>query len=223
MNPYFVGPPLQTKQTALQRTMMTHDQTHDSVTTDDVIEMQVDSIRVSFDGTRRVLVLIDLDGRRYLPMTLSDSVARKLAFALCGRACMRSLVSDLIANLWAWPDRQQDQLTVKRELAWQLPILIGARIRHVLVTTIVDGTFGAELLLQRGTHTYQVEAAPTKAITQAVCHHAPIYVRRAVLDQAGFQRDAANADQVQWSPRRKPFRKPRPALRLMRNRRRGRL
>lgn len=115
-------------------------------------------------GTPLVLLREQDEPHRVLPIFIGGREAVAIALALSGEEPPRPLTHDLLAALIESLD---------------------ARVDHVEVTEVREGTFVAELAV-RGPHDgVSLDSRPSDAIALAVLADAPLFVSEAVLDQAG--------------------------------------
>jgi RNA polymerase sigma factor (sigma-70 family) len=137
----------------------------------ELVELQVDSVKVSLLNQSRVLMLHEVGAERALPIWVGAWEGDAIALALAGRQPHRPMTHDL---------------------ALRLVESLGAQVRQVVVNTITENTYYAEITLVAGEQTYKVDARPSDAIALAVRVGAPVYAARAVIDQAGVPIEPAN-------------------------------
>jgi len=133
-----------------------------------MIRVTVDSIRVSLLTQNRVVVLREVDSRRYLPIFIGPFEADAIAIALQGLEPQRPMTHDLLKSVFGE---------------------LGASIRYILVSDIRDQTFFARIVVNQGSHTIEIDSRPSDAIALAVRSDVPIYVEPHVLEQAGTPLD----------------------------------
>ncbi len=134
-----------------------------------MVEVTVHSVRVSLITQNRVVVLMEVGGRRYLPIWIGPDVADAIAIQLQGVEMARPLTHDLLCS-------------VIRAL--------GAKVNCVLVNDIRDNTFYARIIFDVAGRYIEVDSRPSDAIALAVRVKCPIYVEDAVLEQAGLLQEA---------------------------------
>jgi uncharacterized protein len=139
----------------------------------ELVELQVDSVKVSLLNQSRVLMLREAGTARVLPIWVGAWEGNAIALALAGRQTHRPMTHDL---------------------ALRLVETLGAQVRQVVVNAITENTYYAEITLAAGEQIYQVDARPSDAIALAVRVGAPIYAARAVIDQAGVPIEPAASD-----------------------------
>jgi len=130
-----------------------------------VIEMVVDSIRVSVLGYQRVVVLKEKDQERYLLILVGSPEAGAIALALQGVTVARPLTHDLLKS-------------AVEEL--------GGRVRRIVVNDLIDNTFYALITVEQDGRRVEIDARPSDAIALALRVNAPIYVTEKVMDMAAI-------------------------------------
>ncbi|MGH9230515.1 MAG: bifunctional nuclease family protein [Acidimicrobiales bacterium] len=112
-----------------------------------------------------LVVLREQDApHRVLPIFIGGREAVAIALALSGQSPPRPLTHDLLAALIDGLD---------------------ARVDHVEVTEVRDGTFLAELAVAGPRGGVNLDSRPSDAIALALRVDAPVYASEAVLDEAG--------------------------------------
>jgi bifunctional DNase/RNase len=133
-----------------------------------MIEMTIDSIRVSLMNYQRVVILKEKVSDRYLPIWIGPSEADAIAVKLQGVSVPRPLTHDLLSSVI-------DSL--------------GARINYIIVSDLKNDTFYAKLIINVDGEQMEVDSRPSDALAMAVRVEAPIYVDESVLDKAGILLD----------------------------------
>ena len=133
-----------------------------------MIEMTVDSIRVSLMNYQRVVVLKEKATDRYLPIWIGASEADAIAVKLQSVNVPRPMTHDLMNTI-------VDSL--------------GASINSIVVSELKNDTFYAKTILNIDGEQMEVDSRPSDAIALAVRVEAPIYVEETVLDKAGILLD----------------------------------
>lgn len=129
-----------------------------------MIRVTVDSIRVSLLTQNRVVVLREVDSRRYLPIFIGPFEAEAIAVALQGLEPQRPMTHDLLKSVFTE---------------------LGASISYILVSDLRESTFYARIVVAQGTQTLEIDSRPSDAIALAVRTDVPIYVEPHVLEQGG--------------------------------------
>ena len=134
-----------------------------------VIELTIESIRVSLRNYQRVVILREKDADRYLPIWIGPAEADAIAVRLQEVAVARPLTHDLLTSLI-------EQL--------------GGTVRSVVVNDLTNDTFFARIQIERDGQVIEVDSRPSDAIAVAVRTKVPIYADESVLDRAGVQLNA---------------------------------
>ncbi len=133
-----------------------------------MIEMTIDSIRVSLMNYQRVVILKETGAGRYLPIWIGPAEADAIAVKLQGVNVPRPLTHDLLLLII-------DSL--------------GATIESIIVNDLKSDTFYAKILLNVDGGQIEIDSRPSDALALAVRAKVPIYVDEAVLDKAGILLD----------------------------------
>jgi bifunctional DNase/RNase len=133
-----------------------------------MIEMTIDSIRVSLMNYQRVVILKE-EADRYLPIWIGPSEADAIAVKLQGAQVPRPLTHDLLRSII-------DSL--------------GASIEYILVNDLKSDTFYAKIILNVDGEQLEIDSRPSDALALAVRTDAPVYADEAVLDKAGIMMDS---------------------------------
>jgi bifunctional DNase/RNase len=139
-----------------------------------MIEMELVGVRVELPANQPIVLLKERDGSRYLPIWIGAVEATAIAFALQGVETPRPLTHDLFIDVLE--SLQVDLVAVH-------------------VTALQDGTFYAELKLQRGEEDWSVSARPSDAIALASrLDEVPVFAASDVLDDAGLEIEPTDGD-----------------------------
>ena len=133
-----------------------------------MLEMSIESIRVSLMNYQRVVILKQKDADRYLPIWVGPAEADAIAVKLQDVSVPRPLTHDLL-------DSVIDSL--------------GGKVSHITVSDLQNDTFYAKIVLSVDSRTVEVDSRPSDAIALAVRTRVPIYADEAVLDRAGVLLD----------------------------------
>jgi len=142
-----------------------------------MIEVAIDSIRVSLMTQQRVVILKDLESDRYLPIWIGPCEAESITIELQGVAVARPLTHDLLKTV---------------------VVNLGGKVSHIIVNDLRNDTFYARILLSVNGRQMEIDARPSDAIALAVRARVSIYVAESVMDAASIvpeeDMDAERAD-----------------------------
>ncbi len=133
-----------------------------------MVEMTIDSIRVSLMNYQRVVMLKEKIAERYLPIWIGPAEADAIAVKLQGVTVSRPLTHDLLR-------------TVINTL--------GATINSIIVSDLKNDTFFAKVILNVDGEQMEIDSRPSDALALAVRAEVPIYAEETVLDKASILLD----------------------------------
>lgn len=131
----------------------------------DMVEVVIDSIRVSLMSQQRIVILREKNAERYLPIWIGVYEAEAITIALQEVEVARPLTHDLMTNLF----RQFD-----------------ARILRVEVVSLKEDTFFGNIVVEKDGQSLNIDSRPSDALAIAVRAHVPVLVARSVMDAAGI-------------------------------------
>lgn len=134
-----------------------------------MIEMAIDSIRVSLMNYQRVVILKEKSADRYLPIWIGPAEADAIAVKLQGANVPRPLTHDLLRSVI-------DSLE--------------ATVDYIVVNDLRSDTFFAKILLTTNGKQIEIDSRPSDALALAVRTDVPIYADESVLDKAGILLDS---------------------------------
>ena len=130
-----------------------------------MIEMTIDSIRMSLMNYQRVVILKEKDGERYLPIWIGPAEADSIALKLQDVKVPRPMTHDLLCSAIE---------------------ALGATVSSIIVNELRNDTFYARILLIVDGKDMEIDSRPSDAIALAVRVEVPIYADESVLDKAGI-------------------------------------
>jgi bifunctional DNase/RNase len=140
-----------------------------------MIEMAIDSIRVSLMNYQRVVILKEKLAERYLPIWIGPSEADAIAVKLQDVKVPRPLTHDLLGDVIG---------------------KLGASVNSIVITDLKNDTFFAKIILDVDGGTIEIDSRPSDALALAVRSGVPIMADEVVLDKAGIYLDQDNAKQL---------------------------
>ena len=133
-----------------------------------MIEMTIDSIRVSLMNYQRVVILKEKMAERYLPIWIGQAEADAIAVKLQGGSPPRPLTHDLLKDVIS---------------------TLGASVDSIIVNDLKNDTFYAKVMLKVDGGQLEVDSRPSDALALAVRTNVPIYADESVLDKASILLD----------------------------------
>ena len=133
-----------------------------------MIEMTIDSIRVSLMNYQRVVILKEKASDRYLPIWIGPAEAEAIAIKLQNVAVPRPLTHDLLSSAID---------------------TLGAVVNSIIVNDLKNDTFFAKVILDVDGKQVELDSRPSDALALAVRTGVPIFADESVLDKAGILLD----------------------------------
>jgi bifunctional DNase/RNase len=130
-----------------------------------MLEMTIESIRVSMLNYQRVVILKEKASERYLPIWIGPAEADAIAVKLQDVTVPRPLTHDLLGSVIS---------------------SLGASVNSIIVNDLRNDTFFAKIVLAVDGKQIEVDARPSDAIALAVRVKVPIFAEEAVLEKAGI-------------------------------------
>jgi uncharacterized protein len=139
-----------------------------------MVEVKVQSLGLDRSSNTPVVILQEQDGERILPIWIGPGEASAIAMELAGMKFSRPLTHDLFASV----------------------ILgLGGSLQRVMITKVVENTYFAELIIQRGSELISLDARPSDSIAIALRMQASIFTSDELLEHTSIEvSDAKDID-----------------------------
>ncbi|MFL7839435.1 MAG: bifunctional nuclease family protein [Candidatus Promineifilaceae bacterium] len=131
-----------------------------------MIEVVIDSIRISLVSQHRIVLLKELDSDRQLPIWIGPCEADAITIELQDVKVARPLTADLV------------NAAIKE---------LGGTVSHVLIRELTEQVFHASLFIDVNDEVHEIDCRPSDAIAVAVRAKVPIYANEEVLEEAGVK------------------------------------
>jgi len=141
-----------------------------------MVEVKVQSLGLDRTSNTPVVILQEKDGTRVLPIWIGPGEASAIAMELAGMKFSRPLTHDLFASV----------------------ILgFGGSLQRVVITKVVENTYYAELIIQKGNDMISIDARPSDSIAIALRMDASIYTSDDLLEHTSVEiADATGSPQT---------------------------
>jgi bifunctional DNase/RNase len=133
-----------------------------------MVEVVIDSVRVSLTNQQRIVVLREVNAERYLSIWIGPYEAEAITIALQEIEVARPQTHDLLKNVL-------NQMN--------------ARLLRVEVISLKEDVFFGNLVIESNSQTLNVDSRPSDALALAVRAHVPILIAREVMESAGVVPD----------------------------------
>jgi bifunctional DNase/RNase len=124
------------------------------------IEMKIRGLMMDPTANTPIIILKDVNGDAMLPIWVGAFEANAIAVEIEKLATQRPMTHDLLKNV-----------------IWEL----GATVRRIIITDLVDNTFFAVIEMNRGGELLAIDSRPSDAIALALRVDCPIYVNDEVV------------------------------------------
>ena len=131
----------------------------------DMVEVVIDSVRVSLMSPQRVVILRQTDMERYLPIWIGPYEAESITVALQEVEISRPMTHDLLKNLFS---------------------LLNGKLLRVEIVALKADIFYGNIVAESDDKTINIDSRPSDAVALAARAHVPILVSQAVMDEAGI-------------------------------------
>jgi len=131
----------------------------------EMIEVQIDSVRVHLMTPQRLVVLKQIGSERYLPIWVGPYEAEAITVALQEVEMIRPLTHDLLKNVFG---------------------AFNARIKRIEIVKLQNEIFYGSIIAEVDGREVNVDSRPSDAIALSVRAHVPILVHYSVMDEAGI-------------------------------------
>jgi bifunctional DNase/RNase len=149
-----------------------------------MIEVTIDSIRVSLMSQHRVVILKDSESDRYLPIWIGACEADAITIELQGVEVARPFTHDLL------------KASINQ---------LGGKIKSVIINDLHNEVFYAQIILDVSGRRMEIDSRPSDALALAVRAKVPVYVNETVMDKAAITpeediSEGAGDDKLKSSP-----------------------
>jgi bifunctional DNase/RNase len=139
-------------------------------------QMKVDKLGIDLLTHDPVVILKDLEGKRFLPILIGPFEATAIALALEGTAVPRPLSHDLMRTMLE---------------------SLHASLEQIVIHDIKDSTFFAKLIVRQNGDTQEIDARPSDGIALALRMQAPIFVSDKIVLEETVADKKAEAEESQ--------------------------
>jgi bifunctional DNase/RNase len=131
-----------------------------------MVEVEIDSIRVSLMSQHRIVILKDVDSERFLPIWIGPYEAEAITVSLQETEVLRPLTHDLLRNVLQ---------------------TLGAEVLRINITELRDDVFYARIILRVDGREIEVDSRPSDALALSVRVHVPVFVAESVMEEASTE------------------------------------
>ncbi len=131
-----------------------------------MVEVTIDSIRVSLMSHHRIVILKDVDSERFLPIWIGQFEAEAITVSLQEVEVPRPLTHDLLRIVLQ---------------------TLGAEVQRINIVDLRDDVFYARIVVRVNGKELEIDSRPSDALALAVRVHAPVFVEERVMQEAAAE------------------------------------
>lgn len=137
-------------------------------------KMKVDKLGIDLLSHDPVVILKDVEGKRFLPILIGPFEATAIALALENTPVPRPLSHDLMKSIIE---------------------ALKAKVLRVVINDIYENTFYARIVLEYGGKNLEIDARPSDSIALALRTNAPIFVsEKIILEETVIEPKSEDSD-----------------------------
>jgi hypothetical protein len=140
-----------------------------------MLEMEVHGVNLDVMTNQPVIILRDMESKRFLPIWIGQFEATAILMEVQGIKPSRPLTHDLLKSVID---------TLK------------ATVTRVVINDLREGTFYAQIHLLTDSTSLTIDARPSDAIALAVRVKVPIYADEKVLEKAAILSEEGEEDEI---------------------------
>ncbi len=144
-----------------------------------MIEVVIDSVRVSLTNQQRIVVLREVNAERYLSIYIGPYEAEAITIALQEIEVARPQTHDLLKNIIN---------------------SLNARLVRVEVVALREDVYYGNLVVESNGRILNIDSRPSDALALAVRGHVPVFVSREVMESVGIVPEQDMADEPPPAP-----------------------
>jgi len=131
----------------------------------EMIEVQIDSVRVHLMTPQRLVILKQINSNRYLPIWVGPNESEAITVALQEVEVSRPLTHDLLKNVFD---------------------SFNAKIKRIEIVKLQNDIFYGNIVAEVDGKEIHIDSRSSDAIALSVRAHVPILVHQSVMDEAGI-------------------------------------
>jgi bifunctional DNase/RNase len=134
----------------------------------DLVQVEIDSVRVSLMSQQRIVILRDKKTERFLTIWIGPCEADAITVELQSVEVARPLTHDLLKSVIGQ---------------------MGGKIKHIIVNDLRNDIFYARIIVALNGNEMEIDSRPSDAIALAVRAKVPIFVAESVMQKAAITPD----------------------------------
>ena len=143
----------------------------------ELVELKIQGISYG-DNTSGAFALIlqEINGSRKLPVIIGGFEAQAIAIGL--------------------EKKIKTSRPLTHELFKRFADKFGIKLNHIIINKLTDGVFFSNIVCEDNDKVIKIDSRTSDAIALSLRFNAPIFVKKNILDEAGFEDDLKYSDEV---------------------------
>ena len=146
----------------------------------ELVELKIQGISYS-DNTSGAFALIlqEINGSRKLPIVIGGFEAQAIAIGL--------------------EKKIKTSRPLTHELFKSFAEKFGIKFNHVIISKLKDGVFFSNIVCENNDDVIKIDSRTSDAIALSIRFNAPIFVKKDILDEAGFDDDEKYSEEINFT------------------------
>ena len=146
----------------------------------ELVELKIQGISYS-DNTSGAFALIlqETNGSRKLPIVIGGFEAQAIAIGL--------------------EKKIKTSRPLTHELFKSFAEKFGVKFNHVIISKLKDGVFFSNIVCENNDNVIKIDSRTSDAIALSIRFNAPIFVKKDILDEAGFDDDERYSEEINFT------------------------
>ena len=146
----------------------------------ELVELKIQGISYS-DNTSGAFALIlqETNGSRKLPIVIGGFEAQAIAIGL--------------------EKKIKTSRPLTHELFKSFAEKFGIKFNHIIISKLKDGVFFSNIVCENNDDVIKIDSRTSDAIALSIRFNAPIFVKRDILDEAGFDDDEKYSEEINFT------------------------
>ena len=146
----------------------------------ELVELKIQGISYS-DNTSGAFALIlqEINGSRKLPIVIGGFEAQAIAIGL--------------------EKKIKTSRPLTHELFKSFAEKFGIKFNHIIISKLKDGVFFSNIVCENNDDVIKIDSRTSDAIALSIRFNAPIFVKKDILDEAGFDDDKKYSEEINFT------------------------
>ena len=146
----------------------------------ELVELKIQGISYS-DNTSGAFALIlqETNGSRKLPIVIGGFEAQAIAIGL--------------------EKKIKTSRPLTHELFKSFADKFGIKLNHIIISKLKDGVFFSNIVCENNDNVIKIDSRTSDAIALSIRFNAPIFVKKDILDEAGFDDDKKYSEEINFT------------------------